>query len=216
MTPKIGMEPIRRSQVINAALRIIAEGGFEAVTLQKVAEGAGVSKGVVNYYFDSKDNLILESFRFFLEVYNKRIEAAFLPEMSALEMMDMMIDCIFLPETIKSRIKDKEIINEFEMELDSDELSRVFILFYTKGVIDQGFRSIFHEMYAGYREGILELIKYGTQTGEFKGSNPETIVFGLMGLIDGIILYHTLRLPGISNEDASKICKDSIRSLLNE
>jgi AcrR family transcriptional regulator len=186
------------------------------VTLQKVAEGAGVSKGVVNYYFENKDNLILESFRFFLDVYNKRIEAAFSPDMKPMEMVDMMIDCIFLPGRIHARLsdEDKEKRSEYEMNLNSDELSRVFILFYTKGVLDEGFRAIFHAMYNAYREGILELIEYGRQMQDFKVSDSDTIAFGLMGLIDGIILYHTLLLPGISNREAAKICKKTARKLL--
>ena len=52
--PKVGMEPIRRAQIIGAVIETVAEQGLEALTMDAVARTAGVSKGVVNYYFVTK------------------------------------------------------------------------------------------------------------------------------------------------------------------
>ena len=68
--PKVGMGPIRKNQVINAALACISESGFEKFTLESVARKAGISKGVVSYYFKVKEDVILQSFRAFLDHYN--------------------------------------------------------------------------------------------------------------------------------------------------
>ncbi len=59
--PKIGMEPIRRAETINAALECIGEVGIDHITLEMVAEKAGFSKGIVAYYFKTKQQLIVES-----------------------------------------------------------------------------------------------------------------------------------------------------------
>jgi AcrR family transcriptional regulator len=63
--PKKGMEPIRRAQIMGAVIDCIAEQGLEALTIDAVAVEAGMSKGVVNYYFSSKRDLLLQSFELF-------------------------------------------------------------------------------------------------------------------------------------------------------
>jgi AcrR family transcriptional regulator len=49
----------RRAEVLQAALEVFAEVGFERATLQDVADRAGVTKGALYHYFDSKDELFL-------------------------------------------------------------------------------------------------------------------------------------------------------------
>ncbi|HZJ27492.1 MAG TPA: TetR family transcriptional regulator [Acidimicrobiia bacterium] len=51
----------RRRRVLDAALRLADEGGFEAVQMRDVAAAAGVALGTVYRYFDSKERLLLEA-----------------------------------------------------------------------------------------------------------------------------------------------------------
>jgi AcrR family transcriptional regulator len=53
----------RRAEVLQAALEVFGEMGFERATLQDVAERAGVTKGALYHYFDSKDELFLALMR---------------------------------------------------------------------------------------------------------------------------------------------------------
>ncbi|GAB3130575.1 TetR/AcrR family transcriptional regulator [Tsukamurella serpentis] len=48
----------RRRQIIDAAVVVLAESGFGAASLARIAEQAGVSKGVISYHFDGKDDLL--------------------------------------------------------------------------------------------------------------------------------------------------------------
>jgi AcrR family transcriptional regulator len=63
----------RRAEVLQAALEVFGEVGFERATLQDVAERAGVTKGALYHYFDSKDQLFLELMR---ERVSAHVEAA--------------------------------------------------------------------------------------------------------------------------------------------
>lgn len=47
-----------KSAIIDAALGLFEEVGFDATTMRAIAERAGVSVGNAYYYFDSKDELI--------------------------------------------------------------------------------------------------------------------------------------------------------------
>ncbi|MBZ9645285.1 TetR/AcrR family transcriptional regulator, partial [Streptomyces sp. PSKA30] len=47
-----------RRRLLNAALEILAEEGYRGLTVKRVGERAGVSRGMVNYHFASKAGLV--------------------------------------------------------------------------------------------------------------------------------------------------------------
>jgi TetR/AcrR family fatty acid metabolism transcriptional regulator len=51
-------EYARRAQIIACARDVIAEVGYHQTTLGKIAERAGITKGLIAYHFGSKDGLI--------------------------------------------------------------------------------------------------------------------------------------------------------------
>ncbi len=60
---------LRRKQLIEAAIDSIVERGMSATTLATVAKAAGLSQGVVVFYFKSKENLLIETLRYHYEEY---------------------------------------------------------------------------------------------------------------------------------------------------
>ena len=52
----------RKRAILEATLRLVADQGAAAVRLRDVARAAGVSVGSLQYYFDSRDQLIREAF----------------------------------------------------------------------------------------------------------------------------------------------------------
>ena len=50
----------RRGRVIEAALTLGADGGYDAVQMRDVATTAGVALGTIYRYFSSKDHLLAE------------------------------------------------------------------------------------------------------------------------------------------------------------
>ena len=61
-----------RQKLLETTIKIIANEGLAGVTLPKVAATAGLSRGICNYHFRTKDQLLLETLK---EVY-KEHEAA--------------------------------------------------------------------------------------------------------------------------------------------
>lgn len=53
----------RRTAVLAAAVQCIAETGWASVRLKDVAQTAGVSVGLLQHYFDSREQLIAQAFR---------------------------------------------------------------------------------------------------------------------------------------------------------
>src|SRR5271156_819647 len=52
------IETARRAQIVDCAVAAIADLGFAQASLARIAKRAGVSTGVILYYFASKDDLI--------------------------------------------------------------------------------------------------------------------------------------------------------------
>ena len=52
------IEKVRKEQIVSTAIAAIAENGYINTPLSEIARRAGISKGVISYYFGSKDDLI--------------------------------------------------------------------------------------------------------------------------------------------------------------
>ncbi|MEU7629652.1 TetR/AcrR family transcriptional regulator [Nocardia sp. NPDC049220] len=54
------IEEARRRQIIASAVEVISEVGYGNASLARIAEHAGISKGVISYHFAGKDDLMTQ------------------------------------------------------------------------------------------------------------------------------------------------------------
>jgi len=84
----------RRQQLIDATIRCIAQHGLSKVTMQMVTSEAGLSVGIANLHFKSKDNLLKETLRFVAEEYHggqiEIMEGGDIPDLG--ERLDALLD----------------------------------------------------------------------------------------------------------------------------
>ena len=59
----------RRVQLIEATIRVLADEGYSRTTLTRVAQAAGLSHGLVNFHFSSKEGLLAETLTYLAEEY---------------------------------------------------------------------------------------------------------------------------------------------------
>jgi len=64
--PKVGMEPIRRQQLIDATIESVAQRGLQATTINSISKNAGLSSGIISHYFGGKQGLIEATVRYLL------------------------------------------------------------------------------------------------------------------------------------------------------
>ncbi len=70
MPPLVELEAIRKAQIIDAALRTIAERGCANVTMDDICKTAGLSKGGLAHYYKSKNDLFKAVFlEFFQRIF---------------------------------------------------------------------------------------------------------------------------------------------------
>jgi len=61
------LESIRKNQIIDAALQTIAKEGYANVTMEDISQVAGLSKGGLAHYFQSKEDLFKTTFQVFFQ-----------------------------------------------------------------------------------------------------------------------------------------------------
>src|SRR6478752_2460773 len=59
----------RRQQLIEATIDSLAKRGYSDTTLANVADGAGLSRGIVNFHFESKEKLLVSTLQFMADEY---------------------------------------------------------------------------------------------------------------------------------------------------
>ena len=65
----------RREQLIKSTIKCIARNGLSGTTMADVTSEAGLSLGIVNLHFQSKDKLLVETLRYVADEYKSGWDA---------------------------------------------------------------------------------------------------------------------------------------------
>lgn len=162
--------PTKQENLIRSTYHLIGSKGMHRITLQDVADRAGVSKAAVVYYFRTKENLVLSTMRWVLARVAGRIREATAQVGSPEDRVRAMIDAIFIdPARNRNFYLAYFDLIEYSARADSfKELSGTF-------------RSVINSMYA-------EVVKLGVMRGTFQVRDVEEAAMVVRALIDGLFL----------------------------
>ena len=73
--PKVGMQPIRRQQLIEATLQAVDQVGMGDASIALIARLAGVSNGIISHYFQDKNGLIAATMRYLMTALSESVTA---------------------------------------------------------------------------------------------------------------------------------------------
>ncbi|RDE24360.1 TetR/AcrR family transcriptional regulator [Motiliproteus coralliicola] len=91
-TPKVqAQQAAQRQRLLDAATALVAEGGFNAMTIAATAERAGVATGTVYKHFTNKGELCAELFRCATEVEVEQVRSLVTQDGSAAERLRAVI-----------------------------------------------------------------------------------------------------------------------------
>jgi TetR/AcrR family transcriptional regulator, transcriptional repressor of bet genes len=95
--PKVGIEPLRKQQLIDATLKSIEEFGLQGTTIVTISRLAGMSSGIISHYFGGKQGVIEAAVRYLLEQLKQglltRLNSA--PDISPLDRLMMIVETNF-------------------------------------------------------------------------------------------------------------------------
>src|SRR5206468_11006212 len=86
----------RALALVRSAYRVMTRRGGHRLSLQDVADEAGVSKGMVLYYFKTKENLYLTTMRWALERTEARIRQRIGAADDPREAITALVDAVFV------------------------------------------------------------------------------------------------------------------------
>jgi AcrR family transcriptional regulator len=145
-----------RDRIVQAAARLFAEKGFESTTVRQIVEVAGVTKGGLYHYFDSKDALLNE-------IYVRMLR------MQASRMRTIAESGLPLPQRVHAIIAD--VVATSIANLDD-----AVVFFQSVHLLDPGKQAEVRAERRQYHERFRELIEEGQHTGVFRADVPADII----------------------------------------
>ena len=88
----------RRGQLIEATIEVIYCDGLSRLTLAKVARQAGLSTSIVNFYFKTKEQLLLETLQTVSREYETAVDRAFALSSDPTKTLRALVEAMLDPE----------------------------------------------------------------------------------------------------------------------
>ncbi|GGA10913.1 hypothetical protein GCM10008018_65230 [Paenibacillus marchantiophytorum] len=213
--PKVGMEPKRRAEVINATLICISKYGIEGMTLDKVAEHASCSKGVVTYYFKNKESLIIEAFKSFLIYYGKKINDEIQQTMTPNEMIELTLKHILPPNNhVQGTINVSDLDGIENMFIPHEDQAKLFLHFFSRAVLDQKLQEVVAAVYQEEIYGIARIFDYGNKLGSMKVDDSISAAYGLLSMVVGLSFFRVANIQPMNQGDNRYIGEDYVQRLI--
>jgi len=88
ITPRSLSKQARRKQLIEATIKCIADKGLSGTTMADVTQQAGLSLGIVNLHFQTKEKLLIETLSYISNEYTTGLNEIFNDEKLTTEQME--------------------------------------------------------------------------------------------------------------------------------
>ncbi len=196
VTPKVGVGPVRREQIVQATIRCLAREGYAGLTMKKVAREAAVSQGILHYYFASKRAILIAALDVVMGDLDRRVAALSEGARDARGRLRAVIrGCLGLAE-------------------DSREFWVVFVEFWGEMMHDQEMSRINAALYERLRRTLGATVALGTREGVFRRVDPVEAGAVILALVDGLSLQRTFDARALTLERAARACEDAVSRYL--
>ena len=95
--PKVGMEPIRRTALVEATIAEIGARGSLDVTVGQIAKRAGMSTALAHHYFGGKDQIFLAAMQQILRDFGAEVRRALRTARTPIARAEAVIASSFAP-----------------------------------------------------------------------------------------------------------------------
>lgn len=190
----------RKRALIDATMRCLAERGIERTSIRSISDEAGVSVGLVNHYYTSKEALIAEVYA---QVADDLL-TALQDEVARVEAVDA---------TGRARLSAFFRASFSEVNLDSG-LLRIWLAFWSMTQQSEAIAQVHTRTYRDYRRTLEKLLQ--DLAAEVPGAalDVRLAAIGLSGLLDGLWLEWCLNPATFSPEEGIRLCEDFLDGLL--
>jgi len=165
----------KRERIIEAGLKLFANESYQAVTMDRVAEAAGVAKGTLYLYFQSKEDLYLGILTDGMESISRNYQASVDPQAD-----------------VKIRLR-RAITLSIEFYDQRRDLLRLMM---TEEPRMPEARNRLREEWRDRRVRFFNsLIEEGVQSGAFRAVDARLATFAILGSIRSVMLFYGAHRP---------------------
>ncbi len=177
---------VRRKQLIDATMRAIGRYGYASLTLTHVAGEAGLSPGIVNFYFKSKDQLLIATLENIAEEYSGLWQGAIAKgRVSPAAGLAAMIDA------------------DFHASVCNAEKVSVWYAFWAEARNNANYQSLVMGLEDEYLKETEQLCARIVAEGGYDGIDAHQAAVGLNAMIDGL-WFDCLMSPSKFDRAAAK------------
>jgi TetR/AcrR family transcriptional repressor of bet genes len=178
----------RRQQLIDATIRSVANHGLADTTIATVAREAGLSQGIINLHFRSKERLLTETLRYIADEYrNACSEAAAAAGDSPAAGLQAMVEL------------------DFRRNICTRDKLAVWFAFWGERKFRPTYRRICAARDKSYDDMVRVMCAKLCEQGDYPDVEPALVADGLSALTDGLWLDLLVRPESMSRELARRI-----------
>lgn len=187
---RVNVKHLRREQLIDATMKTIARHGYARTTMAHVAKTAGMSQGIVNFYFNTKETLLYETFLHLADEYEATLDRA-LQRAGA----DPVAGLMAMIETDLGR------------EVCTPTKIPVWLAFWAESRSRPKYRDLYCKLTEQYSRQVHELCEKLVARGGYEGLDLEMISVGFVALIDGFWVNIGVAPDAVGRERARAACR---------
>ncbi len=189
------VKEIRRKQLIDATIRAIGRYGYASTTLTHVAGEAGLSPGIVNFYFKSKDQLLLATLEQIVDEYSAFWQAALSKgKVAPAAGLEAMIEADFHPSVC------------------NPEKISIWYAFWAEAGNNPAYQGLVQRLEVDYIQQTVELCNRIITEGGY-GIDGRTVAIGLNAMIDGLWFDCLMEPKAFNRNDAKRVCRSYLAAV---
>ena len=180
----------RQRQLIESTIVAIGRYGYAKLTLNHVASLAGLSPGIVNFHFRSKEQLLAATLEYLVEEYEAFwTQALAAAGDSVAEKVEAMIEA------------------DFHLQVNSLEKVTVWYAFWAEAQANPTYRERISRQEARYFEDIRALFQRLIEEGGYTGVSADAVAYGISAMMDGFWFDQMIDPASFDREEAKRICR---------
>ncbi|MFC0434985.1 TetR/AcrR family transcriptional regulator [Kutzneria buriramensis] len=183
-------------RILRAAVKLFAEKGFDATTVQEVVAAAEVTKGALYHYFDSKDDLLYEIYHSLIGIQTADLDGIIAQDLGAKETVRAIL--INLVVTTAARIDETAVFVREMHKLDSERMAA------------------FRADRRRYQKTFRDVIAKAQAAGEFSSAVPaDTAVLIALGVVNQLPTWYRPDGPKSPEQLGAEIADFVLAGLAN-
>ena len=185
-------QDLRKDQILDAALTVLVQHGYEGSRMDDVVSESQLSKGAIYWYYKSKKAMYLDLVNFWVIRYSATIN-------------HLVENDQYAPDQLKS------LFNYFIDQYESDPDPFIALTeFWSMAQKDDDFREKLQKVYSQFLEVLEKIVAKGVKDGDFKKLDIRITAMSIMLNVESINWFTLFDTHGVSARDYIQTISDFI------